>query len=53
MTDGFTCPDPDCGHTEESPVDLSDHINDEHPGGYKKDGWPDPTPPEGDDDGSR
>ena len=35
------CPSPDCELEFEETSELTEHINDDHPGEYQRDGWPD------------
>lgn len=36
-----TCPSPDCDFETDEISELTEHINSEHPGEFKRDDWPD------------
>lgn len=37
----YGCPSPDCNESFDYPSNLSEHVNEDHPGEYKQPGWPD------------
>ena len=37
----YECPAPDCGHEAPEIAELTEHINSEHPGEYRRPDWPD------------
>ena len=43
MTDtkAYECPAPDCSFTTGGIAQLTEHVNSEHPGEYRRDDWPD------------